>query len=99
MGLVRLKYKGGRTFSKQYWNRQPYIFKKETDFICDVPQELANFLAQAVPGQYFSVPAEEILKKVIVEKETDKLVCEVCGFKAKSEFGLTVHSRKHGGIK
>lgn len=39
------------------------------------------------------VKAEEVKEEG--KKEATNLKCDVCGFVAKSEFGLTVHKRKH----
>lgn len=93
MEMIRLLYKGGRTLKKIPFSRQAYIWKKETDYICDVPKEFARQLLQT--GEFTPVAEvieKEVIKEVLIQK---KLICEVCGFEAKTDQGLLVHSAKH----
>ena len=91
METIRLHYKGSRSLTKQYFNRQAYVFKKENNFTVDVPSDFAKILLQA--GEYEPVT---VIKETIIEREPEKdLVCKVCGFMAKSEQGLLVHRSKH----
>jgi len=78
------------------YNRKPYVFKKDTNFSCEVPQDLVEWLAQYARGQYQVSPTKVEIKTVIKEVEVPKkLICDVCGFEAKTEQGLLVHGRKH----
>jgi len=93
MQMVSLKFVGGRPSANEVWDRKRYSFNEKNDFICDVPQKLANWLMQYAQGQYQVVPTK--IKEVIVEVEKKPdLKCE-CGFVAKSEFGLQTHKRSH----
>lgn len=89
--MVKLRYKGGRTLVNAAYNRKYYPFNKNNDYVNEIPLGLAKQLL--LTGEY--IPAKE--EKPIVKEDVviDKLVCIVCGFKAKSEFGMIVHSRKH----
>jgi len=89
METVRLKYTAGRTMVKIPYNRKPFIFKKETGYIAEVPLGLANLL---LPTGQFTAVSE---KPKEIPKPVDKTLCEICGFKAKSEYGILVHKRKH----
>ena len=91
-----IKYVGGRPNSKEVWDRKRYIFSKDNEFTCEVPQKLVEWLAGNAPGQYQVVPTKTIIKEVIreVERKPD-LKCDKCDFIAKTEQGLLVHKSKH----
>ena len=98
MEKILLKYVGSRSFTKVMYQRLPYIFKKDNDFSCEVPQDLVDWLAQNAGGQYRVVPTKTVIKEVIKEVEVEKklmLECDKCGFIAKTEQGLAVHKKKH----
>lgn len=98
MDKIRLRYIGGKSLSKLYFNRVRYIFNRENDFTENVPRMLWNFVKQT--NEFIPAPIAE--EKPVAEKTTqpepkkksDK-VCDICGFKAKSKAGLLAHSRKH----
>ena len=76
--MVALKYKGGRTLVKEYFNRVAYVFKKENDYVCEVPEEVAKKLL--IIGSYevmglpekLSAPAIKniVEPKEVIEKHT-----------------------------
>ena len=39
---------------------------------------------------------EDIVEEVVEPDEGEAFTCEVCGFEAKSAFGLRAHMRRHG---
>ena len=90
--LVNLKYTGGRSLTKNYWNRKAYVFKKENDWTLSVPQAMANFLLPI--GEYTVAP-------IVVEKKSDILLyaCDICGFSTVSKTNLKVHQNTHKGEK
>lgn len=92
--MVSLKYVGSRSFNKVMYQRKPYIFKRDDDFTCECPQKLVEWLAQNAPGQYQVNSTKTVIKEILVEKKKT-LICDECGFTAKSDYGLLVHSRKH----
>jgi hypothetical protein len=91
--MVLLKYIGGRTLAKEHYERKSFVFKKENNYECEVPEGLANFL---VTTKTYVPISREIIKEVIKEIP-NPLLCPVCGFKAKTETGLLIHSKKHKG--
>ena len=101
MDKIRLRYIGGKSLSKLYFNRVRYIFNRENNFTENVPRMLWNFVKQTnefVPAPIAeekpnveTVPVEEATKP---KPKSDK-VCDICGFKAKSKTGLIAHSRTH----
>lgn len=91
--MVLLKYTGGRTQVKEYYNRKPFVFKKDSGYECEVPDGLAEILVQT--GSFIPV-SKEIVREIIKEIP-NPLLCPVCGFKAKTETGLLIHTRKHKG--
>ena len=99
MEMITLRYNGGRSMMKAVYNRKRYIFNKANDFITEVPAELAKELFTS--GQYLPVnKVVEVEKPVqvnIVEVEAveKEFICNICGYKAKSEQGSLVHKAKH----
>ena len=103
--MLRLKYIGGKSLSKLYFNRKRYVFNRENDFTENVPRMLWNFVKQT--NEFIPAPilekSEMTMTTVIhtkpeepePEKKSDKVICDICGFKARSPYGLVVHSRKH----
>lgn len=73
---------------KASFQRKSYVWRKETSFTCDIPQGLAKQLLQT--GQFEPV-------NMVIVKDGQDLKCGVCGFEAKSDFGLMVHKKKHKG--
>ena len=98
-----LKYTGGRSTNKVSFQRKLYIFNQVSGYICDVPDRLARLL---IPNGSF-IPVDNQPVKTIEKKEVESdggsskqeninpLQCNVCGFVAKSEFGLLVHKKRH----
>ena len=94
MEMIRLKYIGGKSISKLYFNRIRYIFNKENDFTAEVPLGAWYFVKQT--NEFIPAPAAEAKTPPSVTIGVlDKVICDICGFKAKSMYGLVVHSRKH----
>jgi len=98
MDKIVLRYVGGKSISKLYYNRVRFVFNKENNFTAEVPVGAWNFVKQT--NEFVPAPiAEE--KKISEEpkekpkEKSDKVICDICGFKAKSPYGLVVHSRKH----
>ena len=92
MDLILLEYTGGRPSSNEVWNRKRYVFNKENNFMCDVPRELEQWLAQNAQGQYQVVATKTIIKEVIKEVPVERsLKCGICDFIAKTEHGLVIH--------
>ena len=99
--MIRLKYIGGKAKSKLYFNRVRYVFNRENDFTESVPRMLWNFVKQT--NEFIPAPIAEEKKpspepeevKPKPKEKSDKVVCDICGFKARSPYGLVVHSRKH----
>ena len=110
MEMIRLKYTGGKSVAKLYFNRVRYVFNKENDFITDVPLGMWNLAKKSnvftpapvveksvdlSDGDAAKIPTEETKPN----KKSDT-VCDVCGFKAKNKTGLIAHKRiKHKGGK
>ena len=106
MDMIRLKYIGGKSLSKLYYNRVRYIFNRENDFTTEVPVGAWNFVKQT--NEFIPAPIAEKSAEVSDDapitttekpKEKSDRICDVCGFKAKSKAGLLAHSRKHRRIK
>ena len=101
--MLRLRYIGGKAKSKLYFNRVRYIFNRENDFTENVPRMLWNFVKQTnefIPAPVKEYPPDSAAQATFVkepepEKKSDKVICDICGFKARSPYGLRVHSRKH----
>jgi hypothetical protein len=98
MEMITLRYNGGRSLVKSYYNRKQYVFSKANDFIAEVPIELAKRLLMT--RQYLpvakSAPQESKFDGVgNMVNLNDNLTCDICGFKAKSVQGLLVHQGKH----
>lgn len=103
--LVSLKYVGGKTHSSEPWNRKKFVFKKENDYICEIPHQLAKELcSDRGAGQY--IPVRTVIEKAISfdgtsdvvdlkNKEKNPLLCDKCDFVSKSDYGLLIHKRKH----
>lgn len=99
MDKIRLKYIGGKSKSKLYFNRVRYVFNRENDFTENVPRMLWNFVKQT--NEFIPAPIAE--EKIVSEettqpepeKKSDKVICDICGFKARNKTGLIAHSRKH----
>lgn len=106
MEEIRLRYTGGKSISKLYYNRVRYVFNKENNFITEVPLGAWYFVKQT--NEFIPAPIEEKpnidfsgtsdVVETTAEKpkeKSDKVICDICGFKARSPYGLIVHSRKH----
>lgn len=99
--MIRLRYIGGKSLSKLYYNRVRYIFNKENDFTAEVPLGAWYFVKQT--NEFIPAPLPEKtvstdrtpLPEVETKEKSTKVICDICGFKARSPYGLTVHSRKH----
>ena len=87
--LIPIKYIGGRTFKKVVFARKSYIFKKETNYVCNIPQEIADWLFINAIGEFTNIALAETPQEK--PKEVNSLQCEVCGFIGKSEWGVLVH--------
>ncbi len=87
---MRVVYKGGRTWYEVVLNRKSYIFTKENNRTLDISD-------QAVINYIFSLPNRGEFSVLVEEKPQEKnpLICEVCGFIGKSDFGILAHKRKH----
>ena len=99
MDKIMLRYTGGKSLSKIYYNRVRYIFNKENDFTAEVPlgawyfvKQTNEFIPAPITGEK---PKEEPIVEEKPKEKSTKVVCDICGFKAKSPYGLVVHSRKH----
>lgn len=103
MDKITLRYTGGKTLAKLYYNRVRYIFNKENDFTTEVPLGVWNFVKQTnefIPAPIAEKAAETPKEEAAPEKPVDETVCDVCGFKAKSKTGAIAHKRiKHKGGK
>ena len=110
MEMIRLKYTGGKSVAKLYFNRVRYIFNKENNFITDVPIGMWNLAKKS--NVFTPAPIEEksvetsddapTIETTTAEKPNKKSgwICDVCGFKAKSKSGAMAHKRiKHKGVK
>ena len=106
MDKMRLRYTGGKSVSKIYFNRIRYIFNKENNFIADVPVGAWTFVKET--NEFIPAPIEEksveisddapTVETATAEKPNKKSgwICDVCGFKAKSKSGAMAHKRiKH----
>ncbi len=67
-------------------------------------QKIVNHIFNQTNRAEFEVVIEESKAEikeaeVKTEPKEDKLKCEVCGFIAKSSFGLSIHQNKHKGGK
>ena len=86
---MKIIYTGGRTWLKVTLNRESLYFTKENGraAVTDNP---------AMINHIFSLPNRGEFRVAMEEQEKRKLVCDKCGFVAKSEQGLLVHSKtKH----
>ena len=104
MEMIRLKYVGGKSLSKLYYNRVRYIFNRENDFTTEVPIGAWNFVKQT--NEFVPAPVAEksvdLPDTATISTEETKLkekfdrVCDICGFKAKTVNGKNTHKRiKH----
>ncbi len=94
MKTIRIKYIGGKSIARLPFMRRSYYFTKENDYISTIPENAWNFLKQT--GEFIPCPLEEEPKEEIVKAEAkDRKKCFICGFKAKSEYSLTLHMKKH----
>ncbi len=99
MDMIRLRYTGGKSVNKLYFNRVRYVFNKDNNFTTDVPMGMWRLIKQT--NRYFPMiveKAEAVAETVEIPKEKpkDETICEVCGFKAKTRSGLLAHKRiKH----
>lgn len=98
--MMRLKYVGGRALAKLYFGRERFVFNKENSFIEKVP--VGIFWDRNL---FMPAPVEENKPEIPVEKKepeqvTDDTLCSICGFKARSSYGLSIHKKaKHKGGK
>ena len=103
MNKIMLRYIGGKSLSKLYYNRVRYIFNRENNFTTEVPVGAWNFVKQTnefVPAPVAEEkPKEEIIAEEKPKEKSDKVICDICGFKAKTLAGFKAHSRKHRGKK
>jgi len=105
MNEIILKYIGGKSLSKLYYNRVRYIFNKENNFTASVPLGIWNLVKQTnefIPAPILEKSEMTMTTTIHTEPEetkpkekSDKVICDICGFKARSPYGLVVHSRKH----
>ena len=104
MNEIILKYIGGKSLSKLYYNRVRYIFNKENNFTASVPLGIWNLVKQTnefIPAPILKKSEMTMTTTIHTEpeetkpKEKSDNVCDICGFKAKSKTGLIAHSRKH----
>ena len=63
-------------------------------FARDYARTQAEYLAQRTNSVSGKTPAE-LMAEIEEESKPDLHECYVCGFSAKSEFGLQAHMRKH----
>ena len=90
--------------SKLYYNRVRYVFNRENDFTAEVPVGAWNFVKQTNEFVPAPVAEKEPKEETVTEKPKEEpkkksVICDICGFKAKSFTGLLAHSRKHRGKK
>ena len=103
MEQIRLKYTGGKSVAKLYFNRIRFVFNKENNFTENVPLGVWIFVKET--NEFIPAPIESketTQKETTPEKPKKKSgwICDVCGFKAKSKTGLIAHKRiKHKGGK
>lgn len=100
MRIIKLRYTGGKAVGKLYYNRTRYVFNKENNFITEVPEEIfwdKNFFMPAPVEKVKQEIKQEIVEEAQepVREEKYDTKCSICGFKAKSPFGLKVHVKKH----
>lgn len=97
---MRIKYKGGRSMFRIALNRKAYYFTKKNNRVLNIKeQEIINYIFSLSNRAEFEVVMEDIkvseINPIVKEIESEPFKCTVCGFIAKSEYGLKVHSRKH----
>jgi len=109
MESIIIRYTGGKSLSKLYFNRVRYVFNKENNFTASVPLGAWYFVKQT--NEFIPAPilekSEMTMTTVIHTKpeepkpkeKSTKVICDICRFKARSPYGLIVHSRKHKGGK
>ena len=86
---MRILYTGGRTWLKVTLNRESLYFTKENGRAVEIDNS-------AMINHIFNLPNRGEFRVAMEEQEKRKLVCDKCGFVAKSEQGLLVHSKtKH----
>ena len=101
MEMLRLKYIGGKSVSKLYYQRVRYVFNKANNFIADVPSGAWNFVKgtnEFIPApiaQPVALEPDVVEDPPIAPVDPDEHICDVCGFKAKSALGLLSHKRSH----
>lgn len=94
--VIKIKYIGGRSTYEVSLNRKAYYFTKENGRVTDIQDKnIINYIFGLPNRAEFEVvmPEKEIQEKLI--EKNNPLECEICGFIAKSEFGISVHKRKH----
>ena len=104
MDMISLRYTGGKSIAKLYFNRVRYVFNKENNFTTEVPDKIAwdknTFAPALIEKASTSIPfdGDSDTVELSPEKPIDETVCDVCGFKAKSKSGTMAHKRaKHKG--
>lgn len=91
-----IKYRGGRSIYEVSLNRVPYYFTPENNMTAEIrDQNVINYIFSLPNRAEFEV-VEEIKKEIpVIEEKPKKNKCDICGFIAKTEQGLIVHSIKH----
>ena len=89
---MKILYTGGKTWLKVTLNRESLYFTKENGRAAETDNPaMINYIFSLPNRGEFRVAMEEPK-----EQEKRKLECDKCGFVAKSEQGLLVHSKtKH----